>query len=40
MSNPEEIDMGTPMADVSIADLAGGPGPDCVMGGDSAYPHG
>lgn len=39
MSNPEEIDLGTPMADVAIEDLAAGPGPDCEMGGDNAYPH-
>lgn len=39
MSSPEEIDLGTPMADVSIEHLAGGPGPDAEIGGDHAYPH-
>jgi hypothetical protein len=39
MSNPEEIDPGTPMAQVDPADLAAGPGPDAEMGGDHAYPH-
>ncbi len=39
MSNPEEIDLGSPMADVSIEDLAAGPGPDCEIGGDHAYPN-
>ena len=37
MSSPEEIDPGTPMAEVDPADL--GPGPDAEMGGDHAYPH-
>lgn len=39
MSSPEEIDPGTPMAQVDPADLAAGPGPDAEMGGDHAYPH-
>ena len=39
MSNPEEIDLGTPMADISIEHLAEGPGPDAEIGGDHAYPH-
>jgi len=39
MISPEEIDPGSPMADISISDLAEGPGPDCEMGGDHAYPH-
>lgn len=39
MNSPEEIDLGTPMADISIADLEEGPGPDAEIGGDHAYPH-
>lgn len=39
MSNPEEIDPGSPMADVATEHLVEGPGPDCEMGGDHAYPH-
>lgn len=39
MTEPEEIDLGTPMADISIEDLAEGPGPDGEIGGDHAYPH-
>jgi hypothetical protein len=39
MSSPEEADPGTPLAVVDPADLVGGPGPDCEIGGDHAYPH-
>jgi hypothetical protein len=39
MSSAEEIDLGTPMADITIEDLAEGPGPDAEIGGDHAYPH-
>lgn len=39
MNSPEEIDLGTPMADIAIEDLAEGPGPDAEIGGDHAYPH-
>lgn len=39
MSNPEEIDPGTRMAEIDPADLAAGPGPDPEIGGDRAYPH-
>lgn len=37
MTDFEEIDPGTPMAKLSTADSVVGPGPDCEMGGDSAY---
>jgi hypothetical protein len=39
MSSTEDVDPGTPLAQVDPADLAAGPGPDCEIGGDHAYPN-
>lgn len=39
MSDFEDIDPGTPMAKLSQSDAVVGPGPDCEIGGDNAYPR-